>query len=46
MVVDGGIDHADQQFAGSLQSDRDSVFGDAVHEIRGAVQRVDNPPQT
>ena len=45
LVVDRSVDDANQQLAVSLESDRDGIFGDTVHEIRGAVQRIDDPPQ-
>src|SRR6266851_767743 len=43
LVIRGIVDHAVRQDAFVLEADRDRVLGEAVNEIGGAVERVDDP---
>ena len=43
LVGDRIVDHAGDDGAGALQPDRDGELRNAVQEIRGAVERIDDP---
>src|SRR6476620_8040154 len=43
LVIGGVVDHARDDRALTLQADRDRKLRDAVQEVGGAVERIDDP---